>query len=34
MGPHLGNNLLNLKIEDEAREAMAALGQDLDEVLA
>jgi starch phosphorylase len=34
MGPQLGNNLLNLEIEDEAREALAALGQDLDEVLA
>lgn len=34
MGPHLGNNLLNLQIEEEAREAMASLGQDLDEVLA
>ena len=34
LGPHLGNNLLNLEIEREAREALAALGQDLDEVLA
>jgi glucan phosphorylase len=34
MGPQLGNNLLNLEIEGEAREALAALGQDLDEVLA
>jgi starch phosphorylase len=34
MGPQLGNNLLNLEIEDEARAALAALGQDLDEVLA
>jgi starch phosphorylase len=34
MGPQLGNNLLNLQIEDQAREAMAALGQDLDEILA
>jgi glucan phosphorylase len=33
MGPQLGNNLLNLHIEDEARAALAALGQDLDEVL-
>jgi starch phosphorylase len=33
MGPQLGNNLLNLKIEDEAREALAALGQDLDEII-
>src|SRR3978361_2359656 len=34
MGPQLGNNLLNLKIEKEAREPLAGLGQDLDEVLA
>jgi len=34
MGPHLGNNLVNLGIEQAAREALAALGQDLDEVLA
>jgi starch phosphorylase len=34
MGPQLGNNLLNLKIEEEARAALDALGQDLDEVLA
>ena len=34
LGPHLGNNLLNLHLEDEAREALAALGQDYDEVLA
>ena len=34
LGPHLGNNLLNLQIEEEARTALAALGQDLDEVLA
>ncbi|BBY97930.1 glycogen/starch/alpha-glucan phosphorylase [Mycolicibacterium fallax] len=34
MGPQLGNNLLNLQIEDAAREALASLGQDLDEVLA
>jgi starch phosphorylase len=33
MGPQLGNNLLNLKIEAEAREALAALGQDLDEII-
>jgi starch phosphorylase len=31
MGPQLGNNLLNLQIEDEA---LAELGQDLDTVLA
>lgn len=34
LGPHLGNNLLNLGIEDEARAALAALGQDYDTVLA
>ena len=34
LGPHLGNNLLNLQIEDQARAALAALGQDIDEVLA
>ena len=34
MGPHLGNNLLNLGIEQEARAALAELGQDLDTVLA
>ncbi|BBZ67827.1 alpha-1,4 glucan phosphorylase [Mycolicibacterium insubricum] len=34
MGPQLGNNLINLQIEDEAREALADLGQDFDEVLA
>ncbi|SDY09119.1 glycogen/starch/alpha-glucan phosphorylase [Nitrosomonas sp. Nm33] len=33
MGPHLGNNLLNLDIEQEARTALAELGQDLDTVL-
>ena len=34
LGPHLGNNLLNLQIEEQARTALAALGQDIDEVLA
>src|SRR5262245_21287125 len=34
MGPQLGNNLLNLQIEDEARAALAALSQDLDTILA
>jgi glycogen phosphorylase len=34
MGPHLGNNLLNLHIEQEARAALAEVGQDLDTVLA
>lgn len=33
MGPQLGNNLLNLGLEDEARAALAELGQDLDEIL-
>lgn len=34
MGPHLGNNLVNLGIEQEARAALADLGQDFDAVLA
>ena len=34
MGPQLGNNLLNLGIEQQARQALAALGQDLDVVMA
>jgi glycogen phosphorylase len=34
MGPQLGNNLLNLQLEQSARTALAAMGQDLDEVLA
>jgi len=34
IGPQLGNNLLNLGIESEAREAMRSLGQDLDALLA
>jgi glycogen phosphorylase len=34
MGPQLGNNLLNLQIEEQAREALAELGQDLDTILA
>ncbi|MCI4675776.1 glycogen/starch/alpha-glucan phosphorylase [Candidatus Mycolicibacterium alkanivorans] len=34
MGPQLGNNLLNLGIEEQAREALAALGQEFDEIVA
>ena len=34
LGPHLGNNLVNLGIEAVTREAMATLGQDLDVLLA
>jgi starch phosphorylase len=34
MGLQLGSNLINLGIEDAAREALASLGQDLDGVLA
>jgi starch phosphorylase len=34
MGPHLGNNLVNLDIEQAARKAMTELGQDLDVILA
>ena len=33
MGPHLGNNLLNLGITDEMREAVKELGLELDELL-
>jgi starch phosphorylase len=33
IGPQLGNNLVNLGIEGNAREAMAALDQDLDALL-
>src|SRR4029078_7226682 len=29
LGPHLGNNLVNLDLEDAARTAMTAFGQDL-----
>ena len=34
MGPHLGNNLINLGIQDTVREATRELGLDLDELLA
>ena len=34
IGPQLGNNLVNLGIEENARVAMAELGQDLDELIA
>jgi starch phosphorylase len=34
LGPHLGNNLLNLNLEAAARIAMSELGQDLDAILA
>ena len=34
IGPQLGNNLVNLGIEAHARDAMRALGQDLDALLA
>jgi starch phosphorylase len=34
LGPHLGNNLLNLGITEVTREAMDSLGQDLDILLA
>ena len=33
-GPHLANNLLSLGITDVAREALQALGHDLDEIIA
>ena len=34
LGPHLANNLLNLGVEKEVRQAVAELGYDLDEVIA
>jgi starch phosphorylase len=34
LGPHLGNNLLNLDLTQAARTAMRGLGQDLDVVLS
>jgi len=34
MGPHLGNNLLNLGIHDSVRSALLELGLNLDEILA
>jgi len=34
LGPHLGNNLLNLGVQAEVRQALRELGIDLDEVLA
>src|SRR5215510_10286478 len=34
LGPQLGNNLVNLGIESAAREAMQAIGQDLDALAA
>src|SRR5258708_1465505 len=34
LGPHLGNNLINLDLEQAARTAMTELGQDLDDILA
>ena len=33
-GPQLGNNLVNLGIEETARQAMRSLGQDLDRLIA
>jgi starch phosphorylase len=32
LGPHLGNNLLNLGVQDAVRQALSALGLDLDEL--
>jgi starch phosphorylase len=34
LGPHLGNNLLNLGLQEEARQAMSELGYDFDAILA
>jgi glycogen phosphorylase len=33
MGPHLGNNLVNLGISEPVRKALSALGHDLDDIL-
>ena len=33
MGPHLGNNLVNLGLSDAVRQAVSELGQDLDHLL-
>jgi starch phosphorylase len=33
MGPQLGNNLINLGIQEQVREAMGSLGLDLDELM-
>ncbi len=33
LGPHLGNNLINLGLYDEVKQAVAGLGLDLDEIL-
>jgi starch phosphorylase len=33
MGPHLGNNLINLGIYDEVRDALGTLGYDIEELL-
>src|SRR4030095_8839913 len=33
LGPHLANNILNLKLGDRVREAISALGLDLDTIL-
>ncbi len=34
MGPHLGNNLVNLGLSEPVHKALSALGQDLDAILA
>jgi starch phosphorylase len=34
MGPQLGNNLLSLQMEQAAKDALGAMGQELDEILA
>jgi len=34
LGPHLGNNLANLNLEQEARQAITELDQNFDEILA
>jgi starch phosphorylase len=34
MGPHLGNNLINMGIYDQAKQAIEELGLDFEELLA
>ena len=33
MGPHLGNNLINLGLFDKVKEAIGEFGLDLDDIL-
>jgi starch phosphorylase len=34
MGPHLGNNLINMGIYDQVKQAMEELGLDFEELLS